>query len=664
MSTSTAVPLTQSSEITRSNSISSNEAPDAESKGKSNGKFFRRSRSGCYTCRLRRKKCDEDHPACRNCTNLSLSCEYKRPDWWSSAEQRRIQKDRIKTRIRQTKVLEKEKNLQGEYFMHQHLPPRVTAGYDFSQPVLVDPYQSYMPTTAQLSLPTLMPGADAYNPYEIDFGSEPKTMMNGMPMQGQWGTQQPTVSSNPHTYNWPQEGFQRPQNYFYHNAAPPVVEYRNRPLSTYLRNSHMVSEQDRALLVHFVDDVLRLIFPVLDLHQQGPARARTILNSLETNQSYYHCCLSVAAIHLKACKGLRGDKVDHDIMRHRYEAVSQLCKALNNDDGHEQILDATLAMIFFHGSVGASDDYLPDIPWNEHFQAGSNIINKLDLADTGPFVNPPFSMSLASWIDILGATMLRTTPHFSHTYRTKHLSGTSSGLREMMGCDDRIMYLISEIACLDSLIADGLIDDMSIRHHVSALGAQLDYTEPLDPGLENPYSSSGVINVEIFTKNMSSIFRIAARIYLYSLLPEFDRTQISTISLVTAVAEVLRFIPTGPYGFDRSLVWPLLIAGAFSTPSSSFRTTLAQRAEAMGELGDFGNFGRMYRLLQEVWKIADDPVKPSFAESNILLTSPNLRYEISPGHSPCIETFGRSIKKQKVHWRDVMNRKGWRYLLI
>jgi hypothetical protein len=72
----------------------------------------------------------------------------------------------------------------------------------------------------------------------------------------------------------------------------------------------------------------------------------------------------------------------------------------------------------------------------------------------------------------------------------------------------------------------------------------------------------------------------------------------------------------------------------------------------------------MYRLLEEVWRIADDPVVPTFAESNILLTSPDQKYELLPAHSPRVETFGRSIKKQKVHWREVMNRKGWQYLLI
>ncbi|KAH1800645.1 hypothetical protein KXX35_004063, partial [Aspergillus fumigatus] len=122
-------PRTQSNFVSRSSSTSSNEVPDTESKEQPSGKLFRRSRSGCYTCRLRRKKCDESHPACKNCTNLCVRCEYKRPDWWASAEQRRVQKERIKARIRQTKVLEKQNNLQD--FIDRHLPPRVTVGYDF-----------------------------------------------------------------------------------------------------------------------------------------------------------------------------------------------------------------------------------------------------------------------------------------------------------------------------------------------------------------------------------------------------------------------------------------------------------------------------------------------------------------------------------------------------
>lgn len=70
---------------------------------------------GCFICRLRRKKCGEEHPACESCTSLRLKCEYKKPAWWSNAEQRRIQKERIKEKIRETKVMERDGSLQGEH---------------------------------------------------------------------------------------------------------------------------------------------------------------------------------------------------------------------------------------------------------------------------------------------------------------------------------------------------------------------------------------------------------------------------------------------------------------------------------------------------------------------------------------------------------------------
>lgn len=72
-----------------------------------------RRTTGCFICRLRRKKCDEAHPACGSCASLRLKCEYRRPAWWSSGEQRRIQKERIREKIRETKVMERDGSLQG-----------------------------------------------------------------------------------------------------------------------------------------------------------------------------------------------------------------------------------------------------------------------------------------------------------------------------------------------------------------------------------------------------------------------------------------------------------------------------------------------------------------------------------------------------------------------
>jgi transcriptional activator protein UGA3 len=40
-------------------------------------KFAPRSRTGCLTCRTRRKRCDNRSPQCANCTRLNLTCEWQ-----------------------------------------------------------------------------------------------------------------------------------------------------------------------------------------------------------------------------------------------------------------------------------------------------------------------------------------------------------------------------------------------------------------------------------------------------------------------------------------------------------------------------------------------------------------------------------------------------------
>lgn len=39
----------------------------------------KRSRSGCFTCRARRVKCDESHPVCQRCHNGGWTCDFPTP---------------------------------------------------------------------------------------------------------------------------------------------------------------------------------------------------------------------------------------------------------------------------------------------------------------------------------------------------------------------------------------------------------------------------------------------------------------------------------------------------------------------------------------------------------------------------------------------------------
>ena len=594
--------------------------------------------------------------------------------WWSNNEQRKQQKENIKNIIKRTKLSEKTAQL-GPTGTGADTPPglshslptsatysdmtartrapsldsQYSAGFEFNQPTLHEPFDPYQPHL--LSPPydvnaLYQPFPSA--PYEVDIKTERQMFVNDVPTR-----RDSTVS----TFST----FQPPQSL---QTLPPFPEeewihgdvYGSTDFFSAEENMDFnpfgfthglpettpqaliqVDDCDRELLDHFIDNVLRLIFPILEINQHGSARSEVILPALESNKCYLHCCLSIAAIHLKSTARLPDERIDGDIMRHRYATISELCEALNRDTDHQKILEATLGMIFFQCSVGRPDDALPDIPWHQHFQAGASLVRKLDLPHAmipvhDAKMHPPFNMTLTSWIDILGATMLARSPVFADKYREKNESGSPSGLCELMGCEDRVMYLISEIACLDGLKATGGVDDMQLCAHIKLMGEYLDLTEPIPGTVGGAVSATGAIRPQQLTVNMTAAFRIAARIYLCGLVPNASKYEPTMINLVEQFAAVLEFIPSGPDGFDRSLVWPLLIAGSLSTPSSGFRRAFADRTARLGEHAEFGSFGRMVRLLQEVWHQSGEDRPTS--------------------------------ERRNVHWRDVMQQKGWDFLLI
>jgi len=63
-----------------------------------------RSRGACWTCRLRRKKCDESTPACLACTSVSIPCYgYDRnPAWADGGPKQKAKAGELRIIIRET----------------------------------------------------------------------------------------------------------------------------------------------------------------------------------------------------------------------------------------------------------------------------------------------------------------------------------------------------------------------------------------------------------------------------------------------------------------------------------------------------------------------------------------------------------------------------------
>lgn len=63
-----------------------------------------RSKQGCWTCRLRRKKCDERRDLCHTCESLSITCYGygPKPDWMDNGEKEKAMASSIKQIVKHT----------------------------------------------------------------------------------------------------------------------------------------------------------------------------------------------------------------------------------------------------------------------------------------------------------------------------------------------------------------------------------------------------------------------------------------------------------------------------------------------------------------------------------------------------------------------------------
>ena len=590
-----------------------------------------------------------------------------------------MQKEAIKTIIKRTKSTEKCAAAQMPPPMGADTPPGLSyslptsatysvtpgtrapseddqyspgVGYDFSQPPEVSDIHSQPHI---FSPPSYDPNAyfQQYTPmpYEVDVKTETQMFVNDVPTRkdsstSTYGTWHPPHEMTPLVDNeWVHDGIFGNPDMFVGEEGPEVDFFAHQPPTATQTVAIDVDECDRPLLDHFLTNVLGLLFPILEVNRPGLSRTEMALPALATNRCYLQCCLSIAAEHLKSTRSLEGQEAEDELMRIRGATVSALNAELQKESigqvpDYQQLLEATLAMTIYKSAVGRPEESLLDIPWHGHFQLISDLVKRLELEYAveeipGQPPQTPIAMTQTTWVDILGATMKARNPLFAASYREKFQSSQTSGLCELMGCEDNVMFLISEIACLDAIQVEGRSDDFNICQMIRLLGHFLDSTNPQPPRqLRSPITETGAIDTVQLSENITAVFRIAARIYLVGLVPDHADTRNSVADLVDQLADALNYIPSGPHGFDRSIVWPLLIAGSACTPSSRLRTVIAERAALLGDQSEYGSFGRLMHVLQEVWRLSDENNKSD-------------------------------EKRRNVHWRDVMQQhEGWQDFLL
>ncbi|RPB01714.1 hypothetical protein L873DRAFT_1788072 [Choiromyces venosus 120613-1] len=494
-----------------------------------------RSRTGCWVCRLRKKKCDESRPTCRQCANLRIQCdgyEDVQPVWMRDEEAARKKKEEIKFQIGKRGRRRKKAQAREEMVRingsggadggaskedEKTQPPGCSVAdhprYDFV-------------TYSDYGIPLL--NGFEWEGRKYDFGllggqelpdgchrcpvrcsSPPAGQSKGVgyssrsPVQGSGNcggfenmdTRAKEILLENINSNILVVGHGPPPLLPPSSPSPLAARSfgkrvfegdeitesdhkgpersRSLSISTITINAFSASrfsdpylatpmelcdDQEVSLVKHFV----RYSFPH---HYQGMAEPirheclrEIVVPLMCSSPSFLRGCMSNSAIHLSYMESDPKEKevyLDQGSER-MIECIGGLRKALSKGSNLEGTLASVLSLVAFE----ASSNHLN---WEPHVAAAIECLVRLN------YLNRPvqtttskFMASRVIWIDILSACTLGRAPELWASYR-KILSRPSHehgcfGLLEVMGCDDTVMYLLSEVMCIEQYKLKALDD--------------------------------------------------------------------------------------------------------------------------------------------------------------------------------------------------------------
>lgn len=90
-----------------------------------------RSKQGCWTCKLRRKKCDEIRPRCSTCESLSIPCYGfgPRPEWMDNGVNERAVISNLKEIVKRTSRRKNESQLPKQRDTVLKIAPKLSESY-------------------------------------------------------------------------------------------------------------------------------------------------------------------------------------------------------------------------------------------------------------------------------------------------------------------------------------------------------------------------------------------------------------------------------------------------------------------------------------------------------------------------------------------------------
>ncbi|KAJ7126774.1 fungal-specific transcription factor domain-containing protein [Mycena epipterygia] len=624
-------------------------SPQSKKPGAPKAKGAVRAKSGCYTCRIRRKKCDEHQNAdghCDTCVRLRLQClgfGAKRPEWLRESRNVSEMRDKIKGFLA----------AQGMIKGHSGSGPR---GSDQELPVLRleednTPTSSESPPTPTLSLsPSEAPrplqhesaireqrqwiGVDYSHGLQMrgssPFGGSSHSSHHEMPLYSNsynsnsivaWNP--PLRSSNPAMTSSFSPTYHRVYHYEDDNLDEADTSSGG---SDQLVTYYLGSVMDLQYLLADSTHIRKIISP--SVTNPGASReAARLLASIHAQRANYH---SENFIALQATE-----------TKSRYNELLEVLKKPSYDEDDALAAISIISSFLFDGGAGAWQAWL-ELSYT--YVDGIFRVSDRDPRDTLQHCSETtrFIIKTAIWFDVLAAITTQQSPRFLHYIRQLYSPETSGifdpslppsdelSMMSVMGCENHIVWVMAEVSALAVWKQDQMKKGRLSIPTLVARANEFDKTY-LNQTAMMPLRFDAS-DTEVARELSSNIFRAATRVYLRSIVSG-DYPHVPEI--IEAVDETMSFVRQ-PQAHSqkvhssvvRSTVFAFFICGAL-TDNQHLQREVYNKLSLEGEepsASTVGNSASIKKLLQRIWsgrsKIsahAPVPWRDVLRDSNMLL---------------------------------------------
>ncbi|KAK3989997.1 transcriptional regulatory protein pro1 [Cladorrhinum sp. PSN332] len=589
-----------------------------------------RSFVGCWTCRLRRKKCDEGRPLCNGCAALDIDCIYSetKPEWMDGGEKQREKGEWLKREVKRRANLRRERrHMQG---LEVKLESLGVAGEEDGQGIITTAQQNEQPpehTTDSSPCESLGESSAAAGHYTESPATQPSPPAgndnNTSAVHEPFGPEVSLEDQDAHLtmfyldYVFP---FQFP---FY---RPSFLDMGRGWLLVLLTKNKALFHIAMTMSSYFYGVILSNTQKTIKGHQTCTAR------NLELLQSQQQLALQCLQLELR-------DVVNKGVKGHLAEAGRVMASVV-------QLLTSEVAVANYGN-------------WTMHLEAASELFDEMmkhhGTADNGsscfmmllfqlgslPFSWTPkhhpwgsdqatlrfFTAQLVSFDTIAGVTLeqpprlqrwhqhllseldeesMKQLPKEDKEHTIPHLN-----LEEFCGVQNWLITSITEISALSNWkkemkklsslsISELVRRAQAIESHICAKIQELELEQqhPTTPNacssvLHQYSASQGIHSTTLNTQ----IWAQATLIYLKVVVSGWQTASPEIVASVAATMDLFLRLPS-PHSL-RTVVWPFTVAGCLATPEQEqvFRDML----NAMGPTQAFGTVRESLAILEHVW---------------------------------------------------------------